>query len=317
MSTATVAVAATAASGQEALLGKRKRRAPSGRASGTAWAMLAPAAILMLVFLIVPIILTLSLAFTDARLISPTPAKFIGLNNFNRLFASNTFWHSLLNTVIFALVIVPVQSACALGLAVLVNAKVRGTNFFRTVYFLPVVTSMVVVSMLWMFMYQQNGLINALLAKVGITGPDWLNDPNTALFAIILMSAWQAMGFHMVIWLSGLQTISADLYEAASLDGAGTWQKFVHVTWPGLKQTRTFILITITIAAFSLFTQVQIMTQGGPLDSTSTLVFLAVRTGFQQQQTGYASAMSLVFFVLVLAVSLVQRFLTRDKDLKR
>ena len=121
----------------------------------------------------------------------------------------------------------------------------------------------------------------------------------------------------MVIWLSGLQTISADLYEAASLDGAGPWQKFVHVTWPGLKQTRTFILITITIAAFSLFTQVQIMTQGGPLDSTSTLVFLAVRTGFQQQQTGYASAMSLVFFVLVLAVSLVQRFLTRDKDLKR
>ena len=147
--------------------------------------------------------------------------------------------------------------------------------------------------------------------------PDWLNDPNTALFAIILMSAWQAMGFHMVIWLSGLQTISADLYEAAALDGATGWQQFVHVTWPGLKQTRTFILITITIAAFSLFTQIQIMTQGGPLDSTSTLVFLAVRTGFQQQQTGYASAMSLVFFVLVLAVSLVQRYLTRDKELQR
>ena len=125
------------------------------------------------------------------------------------------------------------------------------------------------------------------------------------------------MGFHMVIWLSGLQTISADLYEAASLDGANGWQQFAHVTWPGLKQSRTFILITITIAAFSLFTQINVMTQGGPLDSTSTLVFLAVRTGFQQQQTGYASAMSLVFFVLVLAVSLVQRYLTRDKDLQR
>lgn len=315
MSTATAALTAT---GQEAALRGRKRpRRSSGRAAGTAWAMLAPAAVLMLVFLIVPIILTLSLAFTDARLISPRPAEFIGLANFTRLFGSSAFWHSLLNTMIFAVVIVPVQSACALGLAVLVNAKVRGTNFFRTVYFLPVVTSMVVVSMLWMFMYQQNGLINALLAKVGITGPDWLNDPNTALFAIILMSAWQAMGFHMVIWLSGLQTISADLYEAASLDGAGGWQKFVHVTWPGLRQTRTFILITITIAAFSLFTQIQIMTQGGPLDSTSTLVFLAVRTGFAQQQTGYASAMSLVFFVLVLAVSLVQRYLTRDKEVTR
>ncbi len=310
-------IAAESASGQEITLAPPKRRRRAGKGSGTAWAMLAPAGILMLVFLIVPIILTLSLAFTDARLISPTPAKFIGLNNFTRLFGSNVFWHSLQNTIVFAVVIVPVQSACALGLAVLVNAKVRGTNFFRTVYFLPVVTSMVVVSMLWLFMYQQDGLFNALLARLGITGPDWLGDPNTALFSIILMSAWQAMGFHMVIWLSGLQTISADLYEAASLDGAGPWQKFVHVTWPGLKQTRTFILITITIAAFSLFTQINVMTQGGPLDSTSTLVFLAVRTGFQQQQTGYASAMSLVFFVLVLAVSLVQRYLTRDKDLQR
>ena len=314
MSTATATVAAA---GVEIAGRPRKNRPPSGRGSGVAWGMLAPAVILMLVFLIVPIVLTLSLAFTDARLISPTPAKFIGLTNFTRLFGSNVFWHSLLNTVIFAVVIVPFQSACALGLALLVNAKVRGTNFFRTVYFLPVVTSMVVVSMLWMFMYQQDGLINVMLAKVGITGPDWLNDPRTALFAIIMMSAWQAMGFHMVIWLSGLQTISADLYEAASLDGAGTWQKFVHVTWPGLRQTTTFILITITIAAFSLFTQIQIMTQGGPLDSTSTLVFLAVRTGFQQQQTGYASAMSLVFFVLVLAVSLVQRYLTRDKEAGR
>ena len=308
--TATAPVATTTRSS------KKPRTSTSG-GSGTAWAMLAPAGVLMLVFLIVPIVLTLSLAFTDARLISPTPAKFTGLTNFTRLFGSNVFWHSLQNTIVFALVIVPVQSACALGLAVLVNAKVRGTNFFRTVYFLPVVTSMVVVSMLWLFMYQQDGLINSLLAQIGITGPDWIGDPNTALFAIILMSAWQAMGFHMVIWLSGLQTISADLYEAASLDGAGPWQQFVNVTWPGLKQTRTFILITITIAAFSLFTQINVMTQGGPLDSTSTLVFLAVRTGFQQQRTGYASAMSLVFFVLVLAVSLVQRHLTRDKELQR
>ena len=308
--TATAPVATTTRSS------KKPRTSTSG-GSGTAWAMLAPAGVLMLVFLIVPIVLTLSLAFTDARLISPTPAKFTGLTNFTRLFGSNVFWHSLQNTIVFAVVIVPLQSACALGLAVLVNAKVRGTNFFRTVYFLPVVTSRVVVSMLWLFMYQQDGLINSLLAQIGITGPDWIGDPNTALFAIILMSAWQAMGFHMVIWLSGLQTISADLYEAASLDGAGPWQQFVNVTWPGLKQTRTFILITITIAAFSLFTQINVMTQGGPLDSTSTLVFLAVRTGFQQQQTGYASAMSLVFFVLVLAVSLVQRHLTRDKELQR
>ena len=287
------------------------------RSHTTAWLMLLPAGVLTVTFLLIPIGLTFVLAFTNARLISPEPAKFVGLANFVRLFENDTFWKSLMNTVIFAIVVVPVQSAIALGLAVLINTKMRGVNFFRTVYFLPVVTSMVVVSMLWLFMYQQDGLINALLAKVGIAGPDWLGDPRTALFALIVMSIWQACGFHMVIWLSGLQTIPGELYEAASLDGASRWQQFVHVTWPGLRQTAIFILITITIAAFSLFTQVNIMTQGGPLDSTSTVVFMAVRTGFQQQQTGYASAISLVFFVIVLAVSLVQRYLTRDKEARR
>lgn len=282
-----------------------------------AWLMLVPAIILMVTFLIIPIILTFGLAFTNARLISPEPARFIGLDNFVRLFSSPTFWRSLQNTVVFALVIVPVQSAIALGLALLINAKVRGVNFFRTVYFLPVVTSMVVVSMLWLFMYQPNGLINVLLGKIGIEGPDWLGDPRTALFSIIVLSIWQAVGMHMVIWLSGLQTIPGELYEAAALDGAGPWGQFLHVTWPGLRQTATFILITITIAAFSLFTQVNIMTQGGPLDSTSTVVFQAVRTGFQQQQTGYASAISLVFFAIVLVVSLIQRYLTRDKEPRR
>jgi multiple sugar transport system permease protein len=279
--------------------------------------MLAPAAVLMVTFLIIPILLTFGLSFTNARLISPVPAKFIGVDNFTRLFQNATFWKSLLNTVIFAVVIVPVQSGLALGLAVLVNAKVRGTNIFRTVYFLPVVTSMVVVSMLWLFMYQKNGLFNALLAKIGVQGPDWIGDPKWALFSIIVMSAWQAMGFHMVIWLSGLQTIPGELYEAASIDGAGPWKQFQHITWPGLRQTMIFILITITISAFSLFTQVNIMTQGGPLDATSTVVFMSVRTGFQQQQTGYASAISLMFFAIVLAVSLVQRYLTRDKEVSR
>lgn len=290
----------------------------AGRSPGTvALLMLLPAGVLMITFLIIPIGLTFVLAFTNARLISPEPAHFIGFDNFTRLFGNDTFWKSLRNTVIFAVVIVPFQSALALGLALLVNVKMRGVNFFRTVYFLPVVTSMVVVSMLWLFLYQPNGLINAVLAKFGIQGPDWLGNPSTALFAIIVMSAWQAVGFHMVIWLSGLQTIPGELYEAASLDGASPVQQFLHVTWPGLRQTFIFILITITIAAFSLFTQINIMTQGGPLDSTSTVVFQAVRTGFAQQQTGYAAAISLVFFVIVLAVSLLQRYLTREKEAGR
>jgi multiple sugar transport system permease protein len=306
------------AAGPPTKVARRSREAPpGGRHPGTvATLMLLPAGVLMITFLIIPIILTLALAFTNARLISPEPAHFIGFDSFSRLFQNDTFWKSLRNTVIFAIVIVPVQSGIALGLALLVNIKMRGTNFFRTVYFLPVVTSMVVVSMLWLFMYQPNGLINAILGKFGIQGPDWLGNPNTALFAIIMMSIWQACGMHMVIWLAGLQTIPAELYEAADMDGATKFQQFVHVTWPGLRQTRTFILITITIAAFSLFTQVNIMTQGGPLDATTTLVYQAVRVGFQQQQTGYASAISLVFFVMVLIVTLIQRYLTRDKDIR-
>jgi multiple sugar transport system permease protein len=292
----------------------KKKRGTERHGSAVAVLMLLPAAVLIITFLIVPIGLTFVLSFTDARLISPRPAEFIGTDNFVRLFQDATFWASLRNTIIFTVVIVPFQSALALGLAVLVNTRMRGTNFFRTVYFLPVVTSIVVVSMLWLFLYQPDGLINSILARFGIQGPDWLGNPQTALLALILMSAWQAMGFHMVIWLSGLQTIPVELYEAADLDGASKWQQFAHVTWPGLRATRTFILITITIAAFGLFTQVNLMTQGGPVNATTTLVFQAVRSGFAQQQTGYASAISLVFFVLVLAVTLIQRYLTRDKE---
>ena len=291
----------------------RRLRRTRSQKTAAAW-MLAPAAVLMVTFVLIPIALTFALAFTNSKLVSPEPIKFIGFDNFTRIFSDATFWKSLRNTIVFAVFVVPLQAGFALGLALLINAKVKGVNFFRTIYFLPVVTSMVVVAILWTFLYQPNGLINSLLLKIGIHGPDWLGNTHTALAAIIFMSIWQNVGFHMVIWLSGLQTIPASLYEASSLDGASSWQNFKWVTWPGLKQTRTFILITITISALALFTQINIMTQGGPLDSTSTVVYQAVRAGFQQQQTGYASAISLVFFVIVLLVSLVQRFLTRDKD---
>ncbi|MEN1974732.1 carbohydrate ABC transporter permease [Cellulomonas sp. P4] len=291
-------------------------RTGRGHEARTAAWMVAPAATLLVVFLVVPVVLAFVLAFTNARLISPRPASFVGLHNFATLWGDPVFWASLRNTVVFAAVVVPVQAGLALVLALLVNAKVRGTNIFRTLYFVPVVTSMVVVSLLWRFLYQKDGLLNAMIAVVhpSYQPVDWLNDTRTALPAIILMSIWQAVGFHMIIWLSGLQTIPGELYEAGDLDGATGWKRFRYITWPCLAATRTFILITITIAALSLFTQINVMTQGGPLDSTTTVVYMAVRTGYQQLATGYASAISLVFFVLVLVVSGVQRFLTRDKD---
>ena len=297
---------------------RRRTRRGAQRGETLAGVLMAtPAVVLLLVFFVVPVVLMFGLAFTNARLISPRPPELVGFDNFATLFGDSLFWASLRNTAYFAIVVVPVQAGLALVLALLVNAKMRGTNFFRTVYFLPVVTSMVVVSLLWRFIYEADGLLNQLIRAVSLghwQGTDWLNNPDTAMPAIMLMSIWQAVGFHMVIWLAGLQTIPGELYEAAALDGAHGWRLFSHVTWPSLRSTRTFILITITIAAFSLFTQISVMTQGGPLDSTTSVVFMAVRTGYEQQSTGYAAAVSLVFFAIVLTISLVQRFLTRDKD---
>jgi multiple sugar transport system permease protein len=293
-----------------------KRDRTSKTENITGLAMLAPAVLLLALFIFIPAILAFGLAFTNARLISPYPAIFVGLDNFARLFTDAAFFRALLNVGYFAVVVVPLQAGLALVMAILVNKKVRGTTFFRTVYFLPVVTSMVVVSLLWLFMYRQDGLINVIIDRVTmglITGPDWLNDTTTSMPAIILMSVWQGVGFHMIIWLSGLQTIPADLYEAADLDGVSPWQRFRYITWPGLSATRSLILVTITIQALSLFTQISVMTQGGPLNSTTTVVYEAVESGFAQQETGYASAISLVFFVIVLLISVVQRFLSREK----
>jgi len=296
--------------------GRRQRAAREGHRS--AYWMVAPASLLLLLFLIVPVLLAFGLSFTNARLISPNPPRLVGLDNFVRAFVNDpTFMRSLVNTFVFAAVVVPAQSALALLMAVLVNQRLRGVTWFRIIYFIPVVTSIVVISILWDFMYQDNGLINSMIDTLTFgawQGTDWLGNPSTALGAIIVLSVWQAVGFHMIIWLSGLQTIPEELYEAARMDGANSWQQFRGVTWPGLRSTMVFILVTITIQALGLFVQIDVMTQGGPRDSTTTLVFHAVRQGYRQQETGYGSAISLIFFVIVLVIALIQRYLTRDKD---
>ncbi|MGC5172579.1 carbohydrate ABC transporter permease [Microbacterium sp. DT81.1] len=294
----------------------RRFRSIRGRETWAGLGMIAPAAILLVLFLIIPVILAFALSFTNARLISPNPPRLVGFDNFARAFTDPVFLQSVGNTFVFALVVVPVQAGFALLLAVLVNRSLRGVTFFRVIFFIPVVTSIVVVSILWKFMYQENGLINSMINTVTFgawAGMDWLNDPNTALGAIIVLSIWQAVGFHMIIWLSGLQTIPEELYEAARMDGASHWQQFANVTWPGLRPTMVFVLVTITIQALGLFVQINVMTQGGPVNSTSSIVYYAVRKGSQQQEIGYASAISLIFFVAVLIIALIQRRLTREK----
>jgi multiple sugar transport system permease protein len=223
------------------------------------------------------------------------------------------FYRSLINTFLFAILVLPLQCGAALGLALLVNQKIRGRIFFRTVYFAPVVTSMVVASIVWSFLLNTDrGMINELLRVVTgdpNTGPDWLGESAYALPAIAIMSAWQGAGFQMLIFLAGLQSISHEQYEAATLMGANAWQRFIHVTLPGLRNTIIFVLVSTMLMAFGLFTQVDVMTDGGPLDSTSTVVYHAVRSGFKQQDIGYGSTITMVFFGIVLAVSALQRFL--------
>ena len=228
------------------------------------------------------------------------------------------FMKALTNTVLFVLFVAPIQAGLALLLAVLINQKLKGINIFRAIYFMPVVVSIVVVSLLWRFIYSgQSGLLNNMLGflSFGAFKPvDWLGNPATALWSILAMSVWQGVGFHMVIWLSGLQTIPVSLYEAADIEGATTWQKFRYVTWPGLRNTAVLILIVITMQAFSLFSQIDVMTGGGPVDSTQTMVFQAVERGYGQQNIAGGSAISVILFLIVLTISMAQRYLTRERN---
>jgi multiple sugar transport system permease protein len=227
------------------------------------------------------------------------------------------FMKALTNTFLFVLFVAPIQGALALGLALMINQKLRGINIFRAIYFMPVVVSIVVVALLWRFIYSgDNGLLNSIFGflSFGAFQPvDWLGNSKTAFGALIAMSIWQAVGFHMVIWLSGLQTIPASLYEAADIEGASNVQKFRFITWPGLRNTAILILIVITMQAFSLFAQVDVMTSGGPIDSTQSLVFQAVEHGYRKQDIAVGSAISVILFVIVLTISMVQRYLTREQ----
>ena len=227
------------------------------------------------------------------------------------------FMKALVNTFTFVLVVAPMQSALALGLALLINQKLRGISLFRAIYFMPVVVSIVVVAILWKFIYSPgDGLLNSMLSGLtfGAWQPwDWLGSTSTALGSIIVMSVWQGVGFHMVIWLAGLQTISPTLYEAAEIEGSSKWQTFRYVTWPGLRNTAVLILIVITMQAFALYAQIDVMTNGGPLDSTQVLVFQAVERGYGKQDISGGSTISVILFLIVLAISLLQRWLTRER----
>ena len=298
---------------------KKNRSSLQRRETLAAWSFCALPLSFLLLFLITPFIIAFVTSFTNQRLITNPnlPTQFIALRNFVRLFNSASFRQALLNTFIFAVVVVPLQTFFALVLAVLVNQKLRFINLFRTIYFSPVVTTMVVVSIIWYFLYNPGeGLINQMISFIsfGKLGPyNWLNDTSSALPAIMILSIWQGVGFQMVIYLAGLQGIPDELYEAGRVDGANTWQQFWQITIPQLRNTTIFVIISTTILAFKLFTQVWVMTRGGPQGATKTIIVLLYEEGFKMLRVGYASAIGVLFFLIVLAVSLIQRIYLKEE----
>lgn len=293
------------------------RSAQRREESRVAWLFSAPALVLLVVFMVAPFLLAFYFSFTNERLISPLPTRFVGLDNYIETLTSTGFWRGFWNNVWFAGVVVPVQTAFALWLAILVNRDIPGRVVFRTIFFMPVVTVMAAAAVVWTLLYNPNGLINAVMETVtfGNFSPDWLNDTTWALPAVMIVGIWQGVGFQMIILLAALQDVPDVLYEAADIDGASRWQQFTNVTLPGIRNGLIFVVTVTTILAFRLFDQVWIMPQtpGGPLDSTRTMMLELVETGFGAQAIGRGSAIAVVFFLIVLGLTLVQRRFIREE----
>ena len=282
-----------------------------------AWLFMAPALLGLAVFILMPFVLAIILSFTNVRLGSPLPAEWVGWREYIRLLGDAEFLRALFNNLMFAVVVVPAQTLLALGLALWLNRPLRGRVVFRTLFFMPVVFPLSLIAVVWILIYSPdaNGLMNQLLRTLTLgawQARDFLHDPLWALPAIMLTSIWQGVGLQMVVLLAALQAIPAELYEAAAMDGARAWQRFRHVTLPQLRNALVFVVIVTTILAFRVFDQVRIMTQGGPQDHSATVVFATVQSAFDRSQVARGMAMSVVFFLMVLAVTLVQRRLLKQ-----
>lgn len=259
----------------------------------------------LLLFVLGPILASLGLTLFEWDLL--TPPDFVGLGNFQRMLDDRDFWAALRHTLYFIVGYIPLVMVLALGVAVVLNQKLKGQVFFRAAFFVPVVSAWVAVALLWKWIFNPRfGILNYLLKFVGIEGLTWLFDPQLAMPAIIITSVWKDIGFVMVMYLAGLQGIPAEYYEVASIDGAGSWQRFRFITLPLLSPTTFFALIISLINSFQVFDQVWIMTEGGPGGATTVLVQQIVKNAFSYSRMGYASALSWALFALVFAVTVVQ-----------
>lgn len=279
--------------------------------------MLLPAFLFLTLFIFIPFLLSIYFSFTNERLIPrPIPTKFVGLDNYARILTDPTFWQAVKNTLYFAIWVIPLQLSVSLGAAMLLNSKMRGLAVFRSIALLPLLMPMTVITAIWsaLFIYPDGLLNSGLQAIMPFVEPiDWLGDKGKAMFSIVLLSMWATFPFQMLIYLAGLQEIPADRYEAAAIDGFNAWQKFRYITLPGLRNTNIFVVIITTIGALSLFTQVNILTGGGPENSTLTIIQYMFDNGYSSQRIGFASAVSVIFFVTVATLGIVQRVLMKNE----
>jgi multiple sugar transport system permease protein len=279
---------------------------------------LAPAIILLLIFFFVPVFSALIMSFTDFDIYSLgnlSNVRLIGLKNYKVLLDDPIFWQALRNTVYFVFIGGPITIIVSLFTAIIVNSKVVWVrSVFRLGFFTPVITTMVAVAVVWRYIYQpQYGLLNYLFSLVGIAGRDWLGDPLWSMPAIILLAIWKNFGYNMIIFLAGLQLIPDHLYEAARIDGAGKWKQFTNITIPMLAPTTLFVSVVTLIGYFQFFAEPYIMTNGGPLNSTISIVLLMYREGFRFWRMGYAASVAFMLFIIILIMTIIQLRLQKEK----
>lgn len=290
---------------QEVTESRARRWWRRSRETRIGYAFILPVLVIFVVFRFGPTIASFVLSFWDYRLVGPS--FFLGFENYERLVADSTFWTSLRVTLVYAVIKVPLLLVVSMAMAVLVNQPIRGIAVFRSIYFLPTVTSMVMVAIIWKWIYSIDGLANSALASLGLPSLPWLNSEALVLPALAIMATWKDFGFAMMVLLSGLLAIPKDYYEAAQLDGATAWQRFVDITLPLLRPVLFFVLIIESINSFQIFDAIYVMTEGGPVRASYSLVLMLYDQGFGRFDFGYASAIGVVLFVLIFIASLIQR----------
>lgn len=291
------------------MLTRKRNDRPRLQEDVTGYLFMAPALLVLGVFVILPILYAVYLSFQKVQLLGGIRYEFVGLRNFGRLVEDDRVWIALKNTVQYVAIVVPAQTLLALILAVTLNSGIRGRNLWRIVYFLPTVTSSAVLTLIFMWIYNSNGLLNSALGAVGLPTYNWLGDPAVALRSIMIMNIWSTAPFFMVIYLAALQDIPRSVYEAAELDGASQWQQFLHVTVPMLQPVTFFVVAMGIIGTFQLFDQSYIFSggTGGPNNATLTVVLLIYQAVFRNLQMGYAAAIAFSLAALIIVITLVQR----------